>query len=157
MNFTTIQLVFIPGKKSPTVTSIFPRATGLGMSLPVGLNSVSFGAPVALPLLLPMLSAEMLLDASEISQRPGGIMVHAGGFWAYVNSLPHLRARSLFQFPWQVMPSPVKLQVLISLEPFAADLTDESVGSHESPRRQSNHFCIWVCKKHQYKITRPMD
>lgn len=114
------------------------------MRLPVGLNSVSLGALIALPFLFSMLSAEMLLDASEIAQCPGGIVMDARFLGTNINSLPDLLGRPLSQLPWEVMPAPVELQVLISLEPLVADFAHESVGRHESLRRKGYHFGFGV-------------
>ncbi|KAH0467751.1 hypothetical protein IEQ34_002784 [Dendrobium chrysotoxum] len=120
------------GHESSTIAAILPRSTYLRMRLPIRLNGVLLRTLITLPFLLPMLPAEMLLNTSEVSKRTGGIMVNAGDFRAYVDLLPHLLARSLLQFPWQIMPSSVKLKILISLEAFVADLTDEPICRHKT-------------------------
>lgn len=101
------------------------------MCFPIGLYSVLFRAPLALPFLLPVLSAEVLLDAGEVAQSSRGIVVHARGLRAHVNSLAHFLASSLLQLPRQVMAPSVKLQVLVTLKTFVADLAHESVGSQQ--------------------------
>lgn len=51
------------------------------------------------------------------------------------------------ELPRQVMPTAVELQVLFPLKPLLADLADEPVRRKESPWRQRNHFCVWICIK----------
>lgn len=87
-----------------------------------------------------MLSAEVFLDAGEITQCPRGIIVDARFLWTNVNSLPDLLGRPLAQLPWQIMPAPVELQILVALEALVADFAHESVGRHESLGRQGYHF-----------------
>lgn len=102
------------------------------MSFPVRLNCVFLRTLLTFPLLLTMLSAEMLLDARQISEGPGGVVVDAALFRAYVNLfLDLIFVGSLLQLPWEVMPSSVELQVLVPLETFVADFTDEPVCRHQ--------------------------
>lgn len=105
------------------------------MSLPIRLNRVPLRAFLALPLLLSMLPTEMLLNPSEIPKCPRRVVVDAARFWAHINLLPyHLLAVPLLQLPWQIVPSPMQLQILVPLETLVADL------AHESVRR---HQCLW--------------
>lgn len=89
-----------PREDISTVAAIFSSATSLGMRLPVRLHGVPFRTLVALPLLLAMLAAEMLLDARKIAQRPRRVVVHAALLRAHVNPLPRLLAAPLLQLPW---------------------------------------------------------
>ncbi|OAY79049.1 hypothetical protein ACMD2_04491 [Ananas comosus] len=99
------------------VTLVLPSATNLAMGFPVRLNSILLGALITLPLLLPMLPEEVLLDPSEVPKSPRGVMVHAGHFWAYVHLLPHLLvACLLLQPPWQVVAPSVELQQDLDLD-----------------------------------------
>ena len=54
----------IPWEEGSTVTSVLPSATGFGVSFPIWLNCILLGALVTFPLLLTVLSAEVLLDPS---------------------------------------------------------------------------------------------
>jgi hypothetical protein len=73
------------------------------MSLPVRLNSVSLGALVALPLLLAMLAAKVLLDASQVAQSARRVVMHTGGLRADIDAFANLLAAPLSQLPGQVM------------------------------------------------------
>jgi len=51
----------LPWKYCPTVAFVLPSATGLGVRFPIWLNGVPFWALLALPLLLAVFPAEVLL------------------------------------------------------------------------------------------------
>lgn len=57
-----------PRKEGATITLVLLSATNLHMSLPIRLNSILLRAFVAFPLLLAVLSTEMLLNSSQIPQ-----------------------------------------------------------------------------------------
>lgn len=100
------------------------------MSLPIGLYSILLRAPLALPFFFAVLSAKMLLYAGEIAERSPRIVMNASRFRTDIDSLPYLLPRSLPQLPRQVMSSAMKLQILVSLKAFVADLAHESVRCH---------------------------
>lgn len=116
-----------PGKQSPAIASVLSGATDLHMRLPIGLDGVLLRASLALELLLAVFSAEMLLYAGEITEGSPGIVVDAGWLGTNIDSLPDLLARPLPQLPRQVMSPAVKLQILVSLKAFVADLAHKSI------------------------------
>lgn len=133
-----------PGKQGSAIASVLSGAAGLQVRLPIGLHGVLLRATLALPLLLAVFSAEMLLYAGEIAERSLRIVVHARRLRTHVHSLPHLIARSLPELPWQIVSTPVKLQVLVPLKSFVADLAHKSVRREKALRRHSNHLRIWI-------------
>lgn len=100
------------------------------MCFPVGLNGVFLRTLIAPPFLLAVFPAKMFLDAGEIPKSAIRIVMNAAWFRTYVHLFPYFTIRSLSEFPRQVMPSPVKLEVLVSLETFVTDLTHESIPRH---------------------------
>lgn len=133
-----------PGKRSSTIALILSSSTNLGVRLPIGLHGVFLGAFIAFPLLLAVFSAEMLLNSGEIAESPRRIVMNTGSFRTNINPLLHFLARPLLQLPWQIMPPPMQLQILVPLKSFTANFAHESVRRHQSLRRQSNHLRIWI-------------
>jgi len=102
------------------------------MGLPIRLNSIFLGALLTLPLLLPMLSAVVLLYACQVSQGSRGIVMHTTLLRAHIHLLPHLIfVCSLLQLPRKVVPASMQLQILVSLKTLAANFTYETVGGHQ--------------------------
>ena len=128
--------IFVPREKGSTITSVLSSATSLGMSFPIRLNSVPLRTLITFPFLLAMLSTKVLLDSRQVPKSPQWIMMNTACFWTHINFLPYnLFVSSLLQFPWQIVPSFVKLKILISLKPLAADLAYESIRRHQRLRR----------------------
>lgn len=119
-----------PGENGSAVALILSCAADFRVRLPIGLNRVLLGALIAFPLLLAVLSAEVLFDTSEITECSCWVVVDARRFWTHVNPLSNFCAGSLLELPWQVVASPVQLKVLVSLKSFVADFTYEPVCGH---------------------------
>lgn len=148
----------VPREDSATVTFILPGATHLAMRLPIRLHRILLRALLTLPLLLAVLPEEVLLNAGQVAQCPRRVMVHACHLRADVYLLSnHLLAWSLLQLPWQVVASPVELEVLVSLETLVAYLAYKPVCRHQGFWGQSYHFCFWVCYGRRTRIQREVN
>ncbi|GER54316.1 heat shock protein DnaJ with tetratricopeptiderepeat, partial [Striga asiatica] len=124
-------------EKCAAIAFILPRPTSLGVRLPIGPNRVLFRTLVALPLLLSVFSAKVFLDAREVAKCSGRVMVDARFLRANVNLfLYNVFVGPLLELPWQVVASPVELQVLVSLETLVADFAHESICGHQSSGRE---------------------
>lgn len=97
------------------------------MGFAIRLDGVFLGAALAFVLLLAVFPAEMLFDSGEITECSRRIVVDACGLRADVDALPHVLAAPLPELPRQVVAASVELQILVALEPFAADLAHESI------------------------------
>ena len=86
---------------------------------------------MAVPLLLAMFSAVVLLDPGEVSQGSGRIVVDARLFRAHVHFLTgRFFVTSLPELPGEVVAAAVQLQILVSLELLLADFAHKTVGGH---------------------------
>lgn len=126
-------------------------AADAGMGHPIGADGVALGAPLALPLFLPVLAAVVLLDPRDVRQRPRGVVVSAGLLRADEESLPPggaagRRPAAFAELPRQVVPAAVDLQVLATPELLAADLAEEGSRGEQRPRGQRYHLRLCVCE-----------
>lgn len=113
-----------PGKHTATVTRMASGTTGLDVSLVIRLNRVPFGALVTHPLLVvAVLPPEVLLDPHKVTEGMARVMVQATWLRTNKHLLLHPLCLPLEKLPRHLVPSPVHLEILVSLKPLVADLT----------------------------------
>lgn len=117
----------LPGEKGSTITSIFSCSACFGMSFPIWLNSIYFRTFFTLPFFLSMFSAKMFLDSSKITKSSRRMVMNASRFRTNVCSFLVFFVVSLFQLPWKIMATSMKLKILIPLKPFVTYLTYKSI------------------------------
>lgn len=118
-----------PREHTATVTRMASSATGFEVGFVIGLNSISFGAFLTHPLLvIAVLPSEMLFYSYKITKGVAWVMVQTSRLRAHKNPFLHLLCLPLKQLPWHFVPSPMHLQILVSLEPLVADLTHIPIG-----------------------------
>lgn len=128
MSYETIP----PREEGATITSILASTTSLGVSLPIGLNSVTFATFLTLEFLFTMLPGVVLLDASEVAEGASRVMVDTSRLGAQVDLFLNLVFVGLLsQLPRQVVSSPMKLKILLPLESFVAHFAYETVCCHQ--------------------------
>lgn len=124
-----------PRKQSAAIAAIFSGAASFHVSFAIGLDGVFLGAAVAFILLLAVFPAEVLLNSGEIAKGSRRVVVDAGGLRADIHALPHFLTGPLPELPRKVVAAAVELQILVALEPLAADLAHESVRCQQRFRR----------------------
>lgn len=79
------------------------------MSFPVGLDGVFLRTLLALPFLLAVLPAEVLLYSGEVAESSRGVVVDAAFFRTNIDLLLDLFIRPLLELPWKIVAPSVKL------------------------------------------------
>lgn len=119
------------GEECSAVAFILSSPANLTMSFPIRLDRIFLGTFFALPFLLAMFSAEMFLDAGEVSQSSGRVMVNTSLLRTDIHFLLDFFVGSLLQLPRKIVTSPVQLQILVSLKTLVAYFAYEPICSHQ--------------------------
>jgi len=122
------------------------------VGFPIRLNGVFLRTLVAFPLLLAVLSAKVLLNPSQITQSSRGIVMNTRTLRANIDLLLHLLTCPLPELPWKIVPSPVKLQILIPLKPLVTNLANKSICGQKGLRGQSNNFRIRIYAEQKFQF-----
>ena len=120
----------LPREEVSTFTSILSSPADLRVSFPIRLHGVDLLALLALPFLLAVLPAVVLLDPREVPQRTGRVVVEARRLRADIRPLANLLRAPLLQLPRQIVAPPVQLKILIPLETLVADLAHKPIRRH---------------------------
>lgn len=143
---TVDEQIEIPWEEGTTIATILTGPTGFRMRLPVRLHRILFWTLLAFPLLLTMLAAVVLLDASQVAQCTRCVMVHTAWLRAQINApFGSFLWVLLFKLPWQVVAPAVELEVLLTLESLPAYLANKPVCGHECSWWECNYLSIRIC------------
>lgn len=89
------QIKKLPREYCPAIALVFSRSTGLRMSFPIRLNSITLRALCTLPFLLTMFPAKMLLNTSQVSKCPWWVIMHTRLLGAHIHPFSYFFACSL--------------------------------------------------------------
>ncbi|XP_072997545.1 uncharacterized protein [Typha latifolia] len=112
------------------------------VSSEIGFEGILFGTSLALPRLRAVLPAVMLLDAGDVAERPGRVMVDARRHRAYVDTTPGLAVLALPELGRDVVAAEMEPEVLLALESLLAHLADEAARRDQRLRRHGDDLGI---------------
>lgn len=121
-----MNLVAVLGSKCPaTVALMAGKGVGLDVGLEIGFNGVVLGAVGAIQVLGTVLAVKVFLDAGDVAESTGAIVVDTGGDGADVGLAACWHAAGLPEFPVHVVGSHVEQQILITLESLTTHVADK--------------------------------